>query len=505
MDFRYPGLPVPGNDDFVFRASGFLLFETLDPVTLRVHSDDGFVCLIDGQIAGEFPGDRGPSATNFTYTPPRIGFLSVDVIMWERGGEAEVEFSQILSEATPDVWTNVPPAGVTVDNSQMAPGGVTEWQGWGFADPDFWVTVAGDQRRSEFTLASGVTAIADPDEWDDLDSPTDGGGTFNSFMSLPAISLDGTAASLVFDSSWRPEFDDNFHQSASVTVSYDGGDPVTLLLWLSDSSSPDFKDAATNETVTVALNNPAGASSAVITFGLFDAGNDWWWAIDNVEVTAGGSTVFSENFDNAVLGPNVDESFVSQDTVIVLVNDPNDLRSLRAFQGGCPEGPAGDPVELVQIMGGLGAAPDTFISPLGENVPFNTVDFDLTADVEFASPIPGFTLTSNGGGNHTLTSDGAVPVGTCLPLSFDVRDLATGVVSTISFTVCHLPLDVNQDGIVNIQDITAWGAEFNGARRPELADTNGDGIVDIRDATAVGDNWFGRSPATVPWNGTALQ
>jgi len=23
----------------------------------------------------------------------------------------------------------------------------------------------------------------------------------------------------------------------------------------------------------------------VLTFGLFDAGNDWWWAIDNIEVT----------------------------------------------------------------------------------------------------------------------------------------------------------------------------------------------------------------------------
>jgi hypothetical protein len=22
----------------------------------------------------------------------------------------------------------------------------------------------------------------------------------------------------------------------------------------------------------------------VITFGMLDAGNDWWWAIDNVEV-----------------------------------------------------------------------------------------------------------------------------------------------------------------------------------------------------------------------------
>ena len=27
----------------------------------------------------------------------------------------------------------------------------------------------------------------------------------------------------------------------------------------------------------------------VIEFGLFDAGNDWWWAIDNILVSAGDS------------------------------------------------------------------------------------------------------------------------------------------------------------------------------------------------------------------------
>ena len=71
--------------------------------------------------------------------------------------------------------------------------------------------------------------------------------------------------------------------------------------------------------------------------------------------------------------------------------------------------------------------------------------------------------------------------------------------------MCHLPLDVNQDGVVNIQDITAWGAEFNGARRAALVDTNGDGNGNVQDATAVGDNWFGRAPAaTKPWNGEAL-
>ncbi|MHC4586754.1 MAG: hypothetical protein ACYS3N_19670, partial [Planctomycetota bacterium] len=68
-------------------------------------------------------------------------------------------------------------------------------------------------------------------------------------------------------------------------ASFDGGEEIELLLWLSDSASPNFKDDnSTNETITVDLENPPGATSVVLKFGMFDAGNDWWWAIDNIEV-----------------------------------------------------------------------------------------------------------------------------------------------------------------------------------------------------------------------------
>ncbi|MCP4640694.1 MAG: hypothetical protein GY851_09690, partial [bacterium] len=41
---------------------------------------------------------------------------------------------------------------------------------------------------------------------------------------------------------------------------------------------------ATNEAVAVGITVPEGAQNMVVTFGLYDAGNDWWWAIDNVDV-----------------------------------------------------------------------------------------------------------------------------------------------------------------------------------------------------------------------------
>ena len=146
--------------------------------------------------------------------------------------------------------------------------------------PSWWATVAEDQGRSQFTKASGAIAVADPDEWDDA---THDPGTYNTFMRTAPISFGGVApgtASLRFDSSWMPEVT----QTASVAVSYNGGSDVELFRWTSVNGDANFKNAATNETVVVPLNNPAGATSVTIKFGLFDAGNNWWWAIDNLVV-----------------------------------------------------------------------------------------------------------------------------------------------------------------------------------------------------------------------------
>jgi hypothetical protein len=190
------------------------------------------------------------------------------------------------------VWTKIAPEGWLIDDSGMpgvddpATDGVTEWAGWSFADKDWWVQAAEDQDRSKFTFGTGTVAIADPDEWDDAPHAE---GWFNSFLSTPAIDVSGVEANMLqlrFASSWRPEYDSNYHQTANVTVSFDGGEPVEVLLWESDESSPNYKPYATNEWVTVGIRKPAGAQTMVVTFGLFDAGNDWWWAIDNVQIAS---------------------------------------------------------------------------------------------------------------------------------------------------------------------------------------------------------------------------
>ncbi len=194
------------------------------------------------------------------------------------------------SVANADAFTHAPPAGWSIVNSMPGLGqgdgvGVFEWEGWSFTDVSWWTTIAADQQRSQFTNATGTIAVADPDEWDDLGNPRpENLGTYNTFLSTGPIPLAGIGADglrLRFDSSWRDE--DN--QRVNITVSYDGMPATEVLRWTS-TAGPDFHDDATNEFVDIGLNNPAGASSVVITWGMEDAGNDWWWAIDNIRLEA---------------------------------------------------------------------------------------------------------------------------------------------------------------------------------------------------------------------------
>ncbi|MCR9075270.1 MAG: fibronectin type III domain-containing protein [bacterium] len=204
------------------------------------------------------------------------------------------------------VWTDQAPGGWNVDRSGVPSGGVTEWRGWGFADPDWWASVAGDQGRTGFTQASGATAIADPDEWDD--APHDP-GTFNTWLESPVIDvsmLEPGSAKLAFSSSWRPEDD----QRAIVAVSFDAGSEIVIADWQSQQGD-NFKPDAVNEMVVLDLPMPEDAQTLELRFGLLDAGNDWWWAIDNVVVVgeAAGDriTIMQEDFESLPLGPSIDE------------------------------------------------------------------------------------------------------------------------------------------------------------------------------------------------------
>lgn len=171
--------------------------------------------------------------------------------------------------------------------------GTAEWEGWSIANRDFWMQ-SDFQLREEFTKAEGAVAVADPDEWDDYDpvlTDPESAGLYQTTLTSPTIALGGTDENtvvLTFDSSWRPEDE----QKVRVSVRFNGGAWQQILYWNSYSGDPDFHPDATNETVSININNPAGASTMQLQWEMFDAGNDWWWAIDNIVVAGiGGDPV----------------------------------------------------------------------------------------------------------------------------------------------------------------------------------------------------------------------
>ena len=179
-----------------------------------------------------------------------------------------------------NAFTHDAPADWTVTNTEMPSGGVPEWEGWSFADKEYWVMVAGDQNRSYFTKGENVVAVVDPDEWDDSGP---GEGTYTSGLKSPMISVEDLAQVTVeFDSSWRPEDD----QKARLIAKFDVmGPPEVLLYWTSYDTDSTYHPDAENESLSFTLDVPEGATTVYYEWKMLDAGNDWWWAIDNVKVT----------------------------------------------------------------------------------------------------------------------------------------------------------------------------------------------------------------------------
>lgn len=201
------------------------------------------------------------------------------------------------------VWSPTAPNGWVIDNTGMpvpnpadvaGTDGVKEWYGWNFAEPSWWATTAEGQGRAGFSKGLGdsletgipaVIAVADADEWDDL---THSPGTYNSSLTSPAIPLTGTqpgSVVLTFDSSWQREAP----MKAKVEISLDGGAFQSVLLWANEG--PDQHDNNVDETVSMPVSTAAGNTSMKVRFTLFDAGNNWWWAVDNISVTAVATTV----------------------------------------------------------------------------------------------------------------------------------------------------------------------------------------------------------------------
>ncbi|NRQ36369.1 DUF756 domain-containing protein [Nonomuraea sp. NN258] len=177
-------------------------------------------------------------------------------------------------------WTPEPPAGWRVVNAPAMPQGTRDLQGWTFMTKRMWAT--GGQERGDFTRGLGILAVADPDDWDDKGAPS-GRGRFDSTLISPAVPVPaGTGVlHLGFDSHYRQENP----QRATVTAVFDTGEERVLLTYDGSATGSDNKGAdAKNRLVAKEVPVPAGATTITLRFRMFDAGNNWFWAIDNVRL-----------------------------------------------------------------------------------------------------------------------------------------------------------------------------------------------------------------------------
>lgn len=180
-------------------------------------------------------------------------------------------------------WTDGLPTGWSVRYDGPI-GDPIEFRGWRVMDVDSWIATEGNQDRAKWTRGGvgtrGSVLVADGDAYDDgTDIDT---GKFNTYAETAAVSLDGLvpgSVSLSFDSFWRNEVT----QKGNVRVSFDGGATFETLKTYDSAALDD--GLVIDEHVDLTVNNP-GSGSLVFQFAYTDASNDWWWAIDNVLISA---------------------------------------------------------------------------------------------------------------------------------------------------------------------------------------------------------------------------
>ncbi|BBO32935.1 hypothetical protein PLANPX_2547 [Lacipirellula parvula] len=420
-------------------------------------------------------------------------------------------------------WTKSVPTGPgtegtwSIDDTGMPAGslgnplvGVTEFEGWTFVDRDWWINTAGDQDRAKFVSASGKIAVADSDEWDDfgtgtLDSLPAADRDYDSTLKISAIPLQGVAANtakLFFHSSWRPE--DN--QKASLTVKYNdpGATVIELFKWASVESDPNFKPDAVNEAVSINMLNPAGATTASLEFRLWDADNNWWWAIDNLNMFTGASPA-----QDGALRLTIDRGTGQ----VSIANNTNGVVNLRGYS----------------IQSSKGTLDEVAATFLGDANPNWTI-FDSPEHSELSEGyIPDQYAMPTFASNPTL---GKINLGTSWrKFHEDISDISfqyliagnntpqTGIIEFVgNSSQTFNPLDLNFNGSIEIGDYAAFLAGYNVsltgktvAQQYNLGDLDGDKKHTVKDFlifkrqydAALGAGAFAAALAAVPEPSTA--
>lgn len=203
--------------------------------------------------AGAAPASAG--AADGGFTQPRHAFDG---------------FAGGAGATAPDGWQ------VTNENTD---GMADSWAGWSFHTLDEVVDRWGTDLRQAFTRAHGTVAVVESDQ----NRPAS--GTFTSGLTSPSYPVEaGTTYELRFDSHYR-QGGAGYGQTADVRVAFDTGETRTLLEYSNDADADNAGGTVESRREALAFTVPAGASSAQVTWSYRHSSNNWYWMLDNVELT----------------------------------------------------------------------------------------------------------------------------------------------------------------------------------------------------------------------------
>jgi len=239
-----------------------------------IHPGDFYVRARHVALGG---GIEYPSAWSteqkFTVEPPPNTLIMLSEDFDSLAGQLQSAVDE--TGIPPNVlgFTHNPPGGWVIDNSNMEMGGTEEWKGWSFVTMDFWLA-ADTQQRGNFTWSSGVFAVADSDEYDDYGPGPTG---FDSILISRPISVPPNSAVYVFYTAHYRQEDPAIGE---FRVSVEGNETLIKRYDVETQNTPEF------------FTIPSEPNTRLMYFvwEYFStepdhrSRNNWFFAIDNVEV-----------------------------------------------------------------------------------------------------------------------------------------------------------------------------------------------------------------------------
>ncbi|TWT69804.1 hypothetical protein [Crateriforma conspicua] len=211
-------------------------------------------------------------------------------------------------------WSKTFPAGFTLDNSGNTYDNSTmppEFDGWSMMDVGSWIGHAGEQAGRQRCFFGGdnrnTCLVADPDEADDggnADMGSPENPAYNSYITraYDVTGVDLSTLMLSFDYDFVTEDT----QTGVVEVSFDGGAWETILeidstidsgvFSTNKSEVPEENDQGTF-VAGIDFTAPASATSMEVRFGCIRSSNDWWFAVDNIELMNAGGQIAFDDFE----------------------------------------------------------------------------------------------------------------------------------------------------------------------------------------------------------------